>query len=135
MAPFDETLLDDEGRRRAVDRADLLRAFAGAGARVREAITLAAESELARVAGGERPRAVHVAAVGGAESVSTVLDLLISRSGPVLLTCDGSGPPAGVGRPARPRRGDLLVRSRRGSRPPGERGGSSRCARPDDRGR
>ncbi|WKV15763.1 SIS domain-containing protein [Janibacter limosus] len=98
MAPFDETLLDDEGRRRAVDRADLLRAFAGAGARVREAITLAAESELARVAGGERPRAVHVAAVGGAESVSTVLDLLISRSGPVLLTCDGSGPlPGWVG--------------------------------------
>ncbi|WP_068259100.1 SIS domain-containing protein [Janibacter limosus] len=98
MAPFDETLLDDEGRRHAVDRSDLLRALAGAGAQVREALSLASESDLTRVAGGERPRAVHVAAVGGADSVSTVLDLLISRSGPVLLTCDGSGPlPGWVG--------------------------------------
>ena len=98
MAPFDETLLDDEGRRRAVDPSDLLRALAGAGAQVRRALTLAEETDLTRVAGGERPRAVHVAAVGGAESVSTVLDLLVSRSGPVLLTCDGSGPlPGWVG--------------------------------------
>lgn len=98
MAPFDETLLDDEGRRLAVDSTDLLRALAGAGAQVREAISLAAESDLSAVAGGERPRAVHVAAVGGAETVSTILDLLVARTGPVLLTCDGSGPlPGWVG--------------------------------------
>ena len=98
MAPFDETLLDDEGRRHAVDRSDVLRSLAGAGAQVRRAVAIAAETDLGLVAGGERPRAVHVAAVGGAEGVGTVLDLLTARTGPVLLTADGSGPlPGWVG--------------------------------------
>lgn len=98
MHPFDETLLDDEGRRHAVDSTDMLRALAGAGAQVRRAVTLAEESDLSRVAGGERPRAVHVAAVGGSEAVSGVLDVLISRASPVMLTADGSGPlPGWVG--------------------------------------
>ncbi|EKA60367.1 phosphosugar isomerase [Janibacter hoylei PVAS-1] len=98
MSPFDETLLDDEGRRRAVDRSDVLRSLAGAGAQVRRAVAIAAETDLGLVAGGERPRAVHVAAVGGAEGVGTVLDLLAARTGPVLLTADGSGPlPGWVG--------------------------------------
>ena len=98
MAPFDETLLDDEGRRRAVDATDMLRALAGAGAQVREALHRVAETDLSRVTLGERPRAVHIAAVGGAESVGAVLDLLISRTGPVLLTAGGSGPlPGWVG--------------------------------------
>ena len=98
MPPFDETLLDDEGRRCAVDRTDMLRTLAGAGAQARRAVTLAEESDLSRVAAGDRPRAVHVAAVGGSETVSAVLDLVISRSSPVLLTADGSGPlPGWVG--------------------------------------
>ena len=98
MPPFDETLLDDEERRHAVDGTDMLRALAGAGAQVRRAVTLAEESDLSRVAGGERPRAVHVAAVGGSEAVSGVLDVLISRTSPVMLTADGSGPlPGWVG--------------------------------------
>lgn len=98
MSPFDETLLDDEGRRRAVDRSDVLRSLAGAGAQVRRAVAIAAETDLGLVAGGERPRAVHVAAVGGAEGVGTVLDLFAARTGPVLLTADGSGPlPGWVG--------------------------------------
>ncbi|MCT1620336.1 phosphosugar isomerase [Janibacter hoylei] len=98
MSPFDETLLDDEGRRRAVDRSDVLRSLAGAGAQVRRAVAIAAETDLGLVAGGERPRAVHIAAVGGAEGVGTVLDLLAARTGPVLLTADGSGPlPGWVG--------------------------------------
>lgn len=98
MAPFDETLLDDEGRRHAVDRSDVLRSLAGAGAQVRRAVAIAAETDLGLVAGGERPRAVHVAAVGGAEGVGTVLDLFAARTGPVLLTADGSGPlPGWVG--------------------------------------
>ncbi|MGO4130367.1 SIS domain-containing protein [Janibacter sp. RAF20_2_2] len=98
MAPFDETLLDDEGRRHAVDRSDVLRSLAGAGAQVRRAVAIAAETDLGLVAGGERPRAVHVAAVGGAEVVGTVLDLFAARTGPVLLTADGSGPlPGWVG--------------------------------------
>lgn len=98
MSPFDETLLDDEQRRRAVDATDMLRALAGAGAQVRRAITRCEESDLGRVAGGERPRAVHVAAVGGSEAVAAVLDLLVSRTSPVLLTADGSGPlPGWVG--------------------------------------
>lgn len=96
---FDESLLDDEGRRHSVDAQDLLRALAGAGAQLRRATTLAGEApDLPRVAGGERPRAVHVAAVGSSEAVADVLDLLISTSGPVLLTRDGSGPlPGWVG--------------------------------------
>lgn len=98
MAPFDETLLDDEERRRAIDGTDMLRTLAGAGAQVRAGITLADERDLSAVAGGERPRAVHVASVAGAESVAWVLDLLVSRAGPVLLTADGSGPlPGWVG--------------------------------------
>lgn len=98
MPPFDETLLDDEGRRHAVDSTDMLRALAGAGAQVRRAVTLAREADLTRVAAGERPRAVHVAAVGGSEAVSGVLDVLISRTSPVMLTADGSGPlPGWVG--------------------------------------
>ena len=98
MAPFDETLLDDEGRRAAVDSTGMLRALAGAGAQVRRAVTLTREGDLGGVAGGERPRAVHVAAVGGSEAVAAVLDLLISRTSPVLLTADGSGPlPGWVG--------------------------------------
>lgn len=41
---------------------------------------------------------MHVAAVGGAETVGSVLDLLISRTGPVLLSTGGSGPlPGWVG--------------------------------------
>ena len=98
MAPFDETLLDDEGRRAAVDSTGMLRALAGAGAQVRRAVTLTREGDLGGGAGGERPRAVHVAAVGGSEAVAAVLDLLISRTSPVLLTADGSGPlPGWVG--------------------------------------
>lgn len=98
MPPFDETLLDDEGRRAEVDSTDMLRALAGAGAQARRAVTLAGEGDLTRVAGGERPRAVHIAAVGGSEAVAVVLDTLISRTAPVLLTADGSGPlPGWVG--------------------------------------
>lgn len=98
MSSFDETLLDDEERRGTVDTSDMLRALAGAGAQVRRAVTLSQESDLGRVAGGERPRAVHVAAVGGSETVASVLDLLVSHRSPVLLTADGSGPlPGWVG--------------------------------------
>lgn len=98
MSSFDETLLDDEGRRRGVDTSDMLRALAGAGAQVRRAITLSQESDLGRLTGGERPRAIHVAAVGGSEAVSAILDLLVSHRSPVLLTADGSGPlPGWVG--------------------------------------
>ncbi|WP_338748281.1 SIS domain-containing protein [Janibacter alittae] len=98
MSPFDETLLDDEEHRRAVDSSDMIRALAGAGAQVRRAVTLSEESDLARVADGARPRAVHVAAVGGSETVASVLDLLVSHRSPVLLTADGSGPlPGWVG--------------------------------------
>lgn len=98
MSGFDETLLDDDGRRHAVDSTDMLLALAGAGAQVRRAVTLSQESDLTRVASGDRPRAVHVAAVGGSEAVAAVLDLLISRTSPVMLTADGSGPlPGWVG--------------------------------------
>lgn len=98
MAPFDETLLDDEERRGAVDTTDMLRALAGSGAQLRRSVTLCGESGLGRVAGGERPRAIHVAAVGGSEAVSAVLELLVARTSPVFVSADGSGPlPGWVG--------------------------------------
>ncbi|MGE9781499.1 SIS domain-containing protein [Janibacter sp. G368] len=97
MSPFDETLLDDEGQRRAVDSTDMLRALAGAGAQVRRAVTTVAESDLTDLT-RDRPRAVHVVAVGGAEAVGAVLRMLVSRGGPVLLSAEGSGPlPGWVG--------------------------------------
>lgn len=98
MTPFEEMLLDDAAHRRSVDSTDMLRALAGAGAQLRRAVTLSEESGLERVASGERPRAVHVAAVGGSETVAAILDLLISRTSAVMLTTNGSGPlPGWVG--------------------------------------
>lgn len=100
MPPFDESLLDEPGHRARVDGSDLLRALATAGAQVRRGSAAAAEAGVGtgRVTGGERPRAVHVAAVGGSETVGDLLDLLVSRTSPVLLSCGGSGPlPGWVG--------------------------------------
>lgn len=100
MTPFDEALLDNPGRRTQVDGSDLLRALATAGAQVRRGTAAAAEAGIGRgrVTGGERPRAVHVAAVGGSETVGCLLDLLVSRTSPVLLSRGGSGPlPGWVG--------------------------------------
>ncbi|HEX6916580.1 MAG TPA: phosphosugar isomerase, partial [Phycicoccus sp.] len=65
MSWVDEARLDDPDALGALDRHDTLLALASAGAQVRRALVAAEEGGIARVAGGERPRSVLVAALGG----------------------------------------------------------------------
>ena len=84
MAPFlDESLIDDPDSIAARDTGETLRALATAGAQVREAITLSEEAHIDRVAGGERPRSVLVASLGGSAVVADVLELLAEPGSPV----------------------------------------------------
>jgi glucose/mannose-6-phosphate isomerase len=84
MAPFlDESLIDDPDSITARDTGETLRALATAGAQVREAITLSEEAHIDRVAGGERPRSVLVASLGGSAVVADVLELLAEPGSPV----------------------------------------------------
>ncbi len=84
MAPYlDEARMDDEDAIGALDSQQTLRGLATAGAQVREAIDLSAEGGVSRVAGGERPRSVLVASLGGSAVVCDVLDLLAEPGSPV----------------------------------------------------
>jgi hypothetical protein len=84
MAPFlDESLIDDPDSIAARDTGETLRALATAGAQVREAITLSDDAHIDRVAGGERPRSVLVASLGGSAVVADVLELLAEPGSPV----------------------------------------------------
>lgn len=84
MAPYlDEARIDDEDAIAALDSHQTLRGLATAGAQVREAIDLSAEGGVSRVAGGERPRSVLVASLGGSAVVCDVLDLLAEPGSPV----------------------------------------------------
>ena len=74
MAPFvDEALLNDPEQMAARDSREVLVALATAGAQVRQAITLSREAGIERVAGGDRPRSVLVASLGGSAVVANVL--------------------------------------------------------------
>jgi glucose/mannose-6-phosphate isomerase len=85
--PFiDESVLDDEEQLARRDSQDTLRALATAGAQVREAVTLAQEAGVSRVASGERPRSVLVGALGGSAVVGDILDLLAEPGSPVPVT-------------------------------------------------
>jgi hypothetical protein len=84
MAPyFDESRVDSDEAVTALDSHQTLRALATAGAQVREAIALAEEAGIERVAGGERPRSVLVASLGGSAVVCDVLELLAEPGSPV----------------------------------------------------
>jgi hypothetical protein len=84
MAPFlDEARMDSEDSIAALDSRQTLRALATAGAQVREAVDLSLEAGIDRVAGGERPRSVLVASLGGSAVVCDVLDLLAEPGSPV----------------------------------------------------
>ena len=84
MAPYlDEARIDSEDAIAALDSHQTLRGLATAGAQVREAIDLSAEGGVSRVAGGERPRSVLVASLGGSAVVCDVLDLLAEPGSPV----------------------------------------------------
>src|SRR3954453_7255103 len=99
MAPFlDESLIDDLDSIAARDTGETLRALATAGAQVREAVTLSEEAHIDRVAGGERPRSVLVASLGGSAVVSDVLELLAEPGSPVPVSVRRNVPlPGGVG--------------------------------------
>src|SRR5680860_1741715 len=87
MAPLvDETLLNDPDQMAARDSREVLVALATAGAQVRQAITLSREAGIERVAGGDRPRSVLVASLGGSAVVANVLELLAEPGSPVPVT-------------------------------------------------
>ncbi|GAA4408730.1 SIS domain-containing protein [Fodinibacter luteus] len=83
MAWVDENRLDDPEALRTLDSRDSLRSLASAGAQVRRAVVSAQEAGVQRVAGGERPRSVLVAALGGSALVCDVLELLAEPGSPV----------------------------------------------------
>ena len=84
MAPFfDESRIDSDVALASLDSRQTLRGLATAGAQVREAVELSAEGAIQRVAGGERPRSVLVASLGGSAVVCNVLELLAEPGSPV----------------------------------------------------
>jgi len=84
MAPFlDEALLNDPDHIVSRDSRQTLVALATAGAQVRQAVTLSREAGIERVAGGDRPRSVLVASLGGSAVVADVLELLAEPGSPV----------------------------------------------------
>jgi len=84
MPPLlDEALLNDPDHLAAYDSRQTLVALATAGAQVRQAVTLSREAGIERVAGGDRPRSVLVASLGGSAVVADVLELLAEPRSPV----------------------------------------------------
>lgn len=83
MPQLDESLIDDEEAVLRRDSRRALRSLATAGAQVRQAITLSEEAGISRVGGGDRPRAVVVASLGGSAVVADVLELLAEPGSPV----------------------------------------------------
>jgi glucose/mannose-6-phosphate isomerase len=87
MAPLlDESLLNDPEHIAACDSRQTLLALATAGAQVRQAITLSREAGIERVGGGDRPRSLLVASLGGSAVVADVLELLAEPRSPVPVT-------------------------------------------------
>src|SRR5450759_3015793 len=87
MAPLlDEALLNDPDYIAERDSRGTLVALATAGAQVRQAMELSREAGIERVAGGERPRSVLVASLGGSAVVANVLELLAEPGSPVPVT-------------------------------------------------
>ena len=83
MPYIDESALDDQQALAALDSRGTLRALATAGAQVRHAVDLAAEARFERLTGGDRPRSVLVAALGGSAVIADVLELLAEPHSPV----------------------------------------------------
>jgi hypothetical protein len=84
MAPLlDEARFDSEEACAALDSHGTLRSLAMAGAQVRKALTLSQEAGIERVGGGQRPRSVLVASLGGTAVVCDVLETLAEPGSPV----------------------------------------------------
>jgi hypothetical protein len=92
MPHLDEAFLDSAESLEALDSRGSLRALASAGAQVRRALVAAREAGIDRVAGGDRPRSVLVAALGGSSVVCDVLDVLAEPGSPVPLTTRREAP-------------------------------------------
>ncbi|MGL5865960.1 MAG: SIS domain-containing protein [Dermatophilaceae bacterium] len=92
MTWVDDARLDDVEALHALDSSGTLRALATAGAQVRRAVVAAEEGGVARVAGGERPRSVLVAALGGSAVVGEVLTMLAGLGSPVPVIVRRDGP-------------------------------------------
>ncbi|CCH78392.1 conserved hypothetical protein [Nostocoides japonicum T1-X7] len=111
---IDESRLDDPQSVAEIDRRDVLRTLALAGANVRRTRVLAHESGVDRVAGGDRPRAVLVAAVGASAVVGDVLDLLAEAGSPVSVATRRNVPLPGWVGPL-----DLVIAISQSGRAPG----------------
>lgn len=85
MPHLDEAFLDSAESLEALDSRGSLRALATSGAQVRRALVAAREAGIDRVAGGDRPRSVLVASLGGSSVVCDVLDVLSEPGSPVPL--------------------------------------------------
>ncbi|MBC7558798.1 MAG: phosphosugar isomerase [Dermatophilaceae bacterium] len=83
---LDEALLNDPDYIAEHDSRGTLMALATAGAQVRQAVTLSREAGIERVAGGDRPRSLLVASLGGSAVVADVLELLAEPRSPVPVT-------------------------------------------------
>jgi DNA-binding MurR/RpiR family transcriptional regulator len=95
---LDEERIDSEEAIAALDSRGALRSLATAGAQVREALTLCEEAGIERVGGGERPRSVLVASLGGSAVVCDVLELLAEPGSPVPVSTRSNVPlPGWVG--------------------------------------
>nr|WP_296067317.1 SIS domain-containing protein [uncultured Actinoplanes sp.] len=94
----DESLLDDEKSMLANDPGGMLRATASAGAQVREAASLAGETDLSVLSDDGRPRAVVVAGIGTAGLTGNILSTVAGPRCPVpIIGHRSAGIPGWVG--------------------------------------
>lgn len=95
---LDPDVLEDGDLLQARDPSAVLRALAGAGAQIRHGLESTTESLPARWSVDDRPRAVLVAARGGAAVVGDALAAIVGNEGPVpVVALTGSRLPAWVG--------------------------------------
>ncbi|MDT0213569.1 SIS domain-containing protein [Rothia sp. ARF10] len=92
MPHLDEGFLDSAEALERLDSRGSLRALATSGAQVRRSIVAAREAGIDMVAGGDRPRSVLVASLGGSAVVCDVLDVLAEPGSPVPLTTRREAP-------------------------------------------
>ena len=79
----DDAVLDDPAALAELDRGEMLRAVATAGAQVREALLLVEPEQLALLAEDDRPRAVVVVGMGGSGIAADVAVAVCGRTCPV----------------------------------------------------
>lgn len=114
MPHLDEAFLDSVDSLESLDSQGSLRALATAGAQVRRTVVAAREAGIDRLVGGDRPRSVLVAALGGPLVVCDVLDVLAEPGSPVPVTTRRQTPLPGWIGPL-----DLVIAVSQSGRAPG----------------